>query len=384
MTYEDDIKKYTKSINITNTQSHMFNDRIALALFNQMESLANQAGHAYNPERMSKSVAIDQYQKAITGATDATGAALVGQRFNPAALSNVAIELGNAFVESGITYIPEAAGQVTIPAWHGFGEFVESTPGSTPAGQDIAQNPGINNPIPLVRYQATIPVYTQPALNAYLHNRGQLLRVFEEVMEIKKGVLADKIVAEAVLNPTPVGGITARPVSTETYFPITQEVVALTSEFAQYGSPKIYVNSQGLDAIIREQNSQGDLNNLGRSFPGAFIYSNERGAKPRKGLVGYISGYEVHLVPSIPSVLTVDASNAVTALTGGDRTAVIVALPQWLGLQRGKAEDDYIAQYDPRNDLTAHNTAVLTIGASTNMGSNVINGYGVGYYAFQA
>ena len=208
--------------------------------------------------------------------------------------------------------------------------------------------------------------------------------MFEQVLEIKKGVLADKLVVSALAaNPT---GITTRAASGATSFPLMTEIMFLVSELSRFGTPAVYVNRRGLMRILSEQDQLGNFSNAGLSGlgNGKFVYADNKGQIPRKGLVGYTMGAEVYIVPSIPNTLTVNPSNAITATTGGVNTLLAVGIPGMAGVVRGRAEDDFVTIYSPSNDRQAFREAQTSIGAYTYMGANILNPYGWGYYAFTA
>ena len=318
--------------------------------------------------------------KAITGATAVTGNALVGQTFAPISLDLIAIEMGDVFRSSGVYFEANVRGQKTFPAFQGFGKFTKVTPG-TSVTNDIAVNVGVNNPVNPAQYQAEIPLYNEPSLTAYQGNIGAMFGVFEQVLEVQKGYLADDLMAEAITtNPT---GITALDsTGATTYFPIVNKIQELVNKFSKYGPVKVWMNHYALTKVMTEQSSTGDLSNtsLAGLGNGRLIIGNN-GIIPKAGLVGYMCGAEVWLVPAIKSTYTVGASNAVTAQTGGTKTVIVVGIARALGTVRGVAENDFVTVFDPKNSRDNFRDATTTIGAYTYSGSSVLNPYMVGYYA---
>jgi hypothetical protein len=319
--------------------------------------------------------------KAITGASAATGNALVGENFDPVDLSLVTIERGFSFVNSGVRFRPNVAGSYTFPAFNGFGDFTASTPGSS-LKNDIASSVGVNNQINPSLYQAEIPIYEDPALTDYLHNLADLYSVFENILEIKKEQLADDLLAQAITaNPS---GITIKTAPSGTYFLVTRAIKELVAEKSKFGRPKIYLNHSGLTRILTEQDANGQMSSesyegLGN---GKFRFANNNGEIPQSGLVGFMAGVEVHIVPKILNTYTVNGSNAVTAQTGGSNTIVAVGIPQMAGVVRGRPEFDFVKAYTSQESLTVFRESEATIGAKTYMGADLINPNGWGYYAF--
>lgn len=357
----------------------------AFAQLSTMRSDIPQLSDVQDSETFIKSYskASQAFKKAITGASALTGNALVGQTFEPLDFSMITIEQGNAFVESGVQFFRNLVGQKTIPAFNNFGDFIPSTPG-TPLTNDVAVNKAINNPLNPALYQAEIPLYEDPALTDYLHDLGRLYAVFEQVLEVKKQQLADDLLAQAITaNPT---GITIKPVSSSTYFPITLSIKQLVAELSKFGRPKIYVSNNGLSAVINEQDANGQFasENVEGIGNGKFRFSTPNGVIPEKGLVGFMAGAEVHIVPKIKSTYTVNGSNAVTAQTGGSHTIAAVGIPQMAGIGRGRPEHDFVQVYTSQDSLTVFRSSEPTIGAKTYMGATVANPYGWGYYAFPA
>lgn len=319
-------------------------------------------------------------KKALTGANPASGNAMVGQNYAPISLDLFAIEKGDVFRTSGSQFRANVSGNYTFPAFQNIGKFASTTPG-TPLTNDIGTGTGVNNPVLFDRYAAEFGLFESPLLSDYLHDRGQAFAVFEQVIEMRKGTLADDLVVNNIAtNPA---GITALATSGETDFPVTQEANKLINQFRKFGVPKVYVNHQGLSILQNEslQSSNG-ANTVTTQF---FRTSNLNGAIPEMGLAGYLNGAEVHIVPAIPSTVTVDGSNVITSLSGGTDTFLFVAIPQKaIGQIRGKAETDTIAIFDSTNSLEAYRSDETIIGAKTNMGASLINPYMAGYYCFTA
>jgi hypothetical protein len=325
----------------------------------------------------------EMYQKAITGATAATGSALVGQTYMPVDMQLVALEVGNVFVESGArTAI--SGGQVVFPAFQNFGDFVDVTPANdliTQTVNDVAVNVGVNRPVTPTLQRAEIPLFQSPSLAAYLGNRGALFALFEQILEIKKGVRADqKLIADVITNPT---GITALAAQTGS-FPITKGILTLITQLARYdqaGNMRIYLSHFGLTKLMTEQSTTGDLRNAGMG-EGTFVRATGEGI-PNKGRVGWIAGREVHLTPAIRSNYAVDGSNAITTGTGTNTFALVGVAPS-AGIVKGQPEDDFVTVFEPNNSLVNFRTGTTTIGAMTMIGGGLLNPYMWGYYAFAA
>ena len=323
--------------------------------------------------------------KAITGASAATGSGLISQTYDIADLSMVAIELGDAARSSGIPFKSGVKGTYNKPGFQGFGDYQASTPGSALTA-DVAVNVGVIRPINPALYQAEIPVYDDPIFTDYVGNRGQLIAMFQQVLNIKKGTLRDNLLfTDLTSNPT---GLTISTPSSATYFPIAQSINALVSRlrrFAQAGPVKIYVNQFGLTRIINEQDQMGNFSNQA-NFNTIMKFTPARAdmAMPEVGLAGRMCGAEVHVVPAIKNTYTVNASGAVTAQTGGSNTIVAVGITNAAAVIAGDPADDFITVFDATNDRAAFREATTSVAARTYAGAGIMNPYMWGYYSFIA
>jgi hypothetical protein len=388
---ENQIEKSTvlpqNKLNLANSFFTEFNKAVSNSPELGLKPLAPMKPEAFISEYRAAYAPIrSTIEKAITGASAATGNAMVGQQFMPVSMDYIALQLGNVYAESGASQRVGAVGQQTFPAFQNFGDYSTVTPAgdlTTQTVNDIATNIGVNRPIAPALQRAEIPLFQDPALTAYLDNRGALFALFENILDVKKGVRLDQLInADLTANPT---GLTILPANIG-QFPITKAIMQLITQFSAFGEPKVFLNTRGFYRLMSEQDTVGNLSNEGLNGigNGKFIWSSADRRVPRKGLVGLLFGAEVHIVPSILNIYTTNASNAITAQSGGASTFVAVGYTPALGVVRGRPEDDFVQAFTPSNSLINARTGTSTILGMAYLGAGVINPYMWGYYAFTA
>lgn len=339
--------------------------------FSDKESLKNMV-------RTSQQEFVNEYsdilksRKAVTGAAAATGEGLVNIEYNP--IDEILDIKGGAFRASGVRFASEQIGTAHFPSATGTGDFVAATAGSSTTN-DVTPT-FYDQTIAIADYIAEIPIYNHPVLTSYVGSPAQLYALFEGALEEKKKVLEDDLLAQALSGSA---DVTILPTSSATYAPIASSIQDLVvKRIRKYGRVKIYVNQDAMYRWLDERDANGNFIDLSSKF----IFSNNAQEVPEVGRVGTFAGAEVHIVPKIPSTYTTNASNAITAQTGGTKSAAFVGIPNMAGIARGRREFDTISVFNHTNDLTAFRTNQTIMGALTHMGANVLNPDAWGYYAF--
>jgi hypothetical protein len=316
-------------------------------------------------------------EKAITGAGASTGLGLISNYYPQ--LQYVLNIAGGVYIASGAQYQDEVNGNAVFTGAANFGDFVAltstlTTPTTSP--NDIAGNNLGQTTVNLNQYYAEVPIFNTVAAR-YASNPGQLYGVFSSLLELKKLVNLDVLATTAiVLN----AGVTATPVQVGPG-PITSAMIQMIKITSKYQfRPKYYMNQAAFADFVNERNTFGDT--IQKAYA-QYSFTQVSGSSiANAGLVGYFGGYEIHLVPSIPSSCTVDVNNAVTAVTGGNKNVIIMGIPNDLGIIRGRAEFDTNTVFSPGNSLAAARTGQTIISASTQQGAGLINTASWSYYAY--
>jgi len=323
-------------------------------------------------------------QKAVTGAAANTGSAFVNTQYELFNISSVAELAGGIFRQSGFKTATGNASSFITPTAGPMGDLQPTQPGTSIVNDLTSGNPFINLPITIRRYLGEIPIYNDPVAQGYVGNIGQLLAVFEELLELKKLQREDLDVLSNGSN-----GITDNPANisveilpTSGTFPIHTAVRKLTSKLGKYtaGRPVVYMNQSALDMALNEKDLSGNYPDGGaRPTPGLVQISGQ--VIPDAGRFGSMAHSNAFLVPKIKNTYSVSASGVVTAQTGGNYTIIAVGVPSHAMVANQRREMDNIAVFTPDNNKQAFNTDQTIVAGATGVGGGIINPYTWGYVA---
>ena len=301
--------------------------------------------------------------KTFTGAGAATGQGLIETRVDTP-ITYVG-NLGGVFIEAGVDYKANQNYNVTVNSFSLNGSYSQIACGTDTDNEISTFATGTAT---LLRERAEIQGCED--VIARTPDRTQLIASFENALENEKLVLADQKAAAAVTSSASVAAIPTAGLSTDA--PITDAMLAMIGNigdlYSQPGTGHVFImNNTVFSKMLREADTTGGLINSPMFARGQFQADYPNGRRPTVGLVGYFAGYPVYLSNGILSTYTVDASQAITAQTGGTNSAVLFGLPYTLGLYRGLAEMDTITIFNPQNDRQSYLEGEVTVGAATYM-----------------
>lgn len=340
---------------------------------------ANVAG--YSPKRLDNWVnAINMYQvklnqplldfnkdeiinnvKSFTGANAATGSGLVETRVDTP-ITYVGVN-GGVFIAAGVDYKANQGFNPTVNSFSLSGSYAQIACGTDTENEISTFTTGTAT---LMRERAEIQGCED--IIARTPDRASLINMFEQALEEEKLVLADKKAAAAITSNASVVAVNTIVASqgeiTLAMLEMQKDVGTLVSRPSR---KQVYMmNNETFVRFLQEQTTTGALiNNVGFA-QGQFTpsYSNDR---PSEGLMGYFGGYKVYVTEGILSTYTVNGSNAITAQTGGSKSAILFGLPYTLGVYRGLSEYDDIVVFDTKNDRQSYYEGEITVGAATYM-----------------
>jgi len=358
---------------------------LAKQFFGSWNAIAKSVG---DNDRIIKDLDVEKFskeyfevKKAITGAETATGSSLVSSEYQALDSAHLNYTKGGAFRLSGAMVKTNQVGSAVFTGFNPTAKFVAHSSSTTAGSNDIIDSTGVTATVAINRYIAQIPIYDDPVTANYVNSPAQLFAVFEKFLEDRKMLLEDTLSAAAITSNA---SVTALATSSESYAKISSSIYRMITNLVKYGQlPAVYLNHSGLYSLLNERDANGQFMNDDLSKAGMkFSFANANGMIPEVGLVGYMMGSPVYVTSEILSTYMTDASNVITAQTGGNKTAVIVGLPKQLGIARGRQEFDFVTIFNPQNDRTQFTTGITEIDAQTYAGAGVINPVGFQYYAF--
>lgn len=327
---------------------------------------------------IKKSTAFKQtMQKATSGAGASTGSGLIHEDFVPFTVDMVANERGGGFRASGVDRRTNSR-TVNFTSSGAFGDFVPATSGSSTTNEisptyellKLAPEP----------YIAEIQIFDDPVLANYNPSPAQLLSVFRVMLEIKKEENEDLIASDAVVNNASYPNIEALPPSPLSDLQLAERVIKLVTQFRKFGRPAIYMNENAFYSFVTQQG--GDKHFVVDNKNYNFTMFEIQGEVVEVGRVATFAGCPVFKVPKIRNTYTVNASNRITATTGGSNTAIFVGIPRHMGIIRGYNSMDSVVAFDRTRELSSFRRAETVIGATTYMNAGIINQKTWGYYSF--
>lgn len=392
MTYNNDEQQST---NITNPVNTGFNKSKAIGFVRGLRNIAKDSGNfdAYKEldlDRMSREYAeakqeiTKSFKKTVTGASAATGSALVNVQYQPFSLDSIAEVKGGIFRESGVLTATGNANSFVYPTAGPMGDLVDTTPGSGLNNDITSGNPFINLPITVHGMAGEVRINNDPVAQGYVGNLGQLLAVFEQILEIKKLQAED---SKMLFNGS--NGITDNPANITVeilpstgQFPVQRAVKSLASKLRKYnaGSPVVYMNQTGLEIVLNEQDTVGNFGETNREEVGMFRPSVP-GVLPDAGRAGTIAYSKTFVVPKIKDTYTINSSGVVTGQTGGTYTIIAVGVPKHAAVAISRPEMDTTATFTPANNYEAFNVDQTIVASRVGVGAGLINPYTWGYIA---
>ena len=210
--------------------------------------------NGFEPLDLNPSEVIEN-MKSFSGAGATTGSGLVQTITGP--LLTGGLE-GGAFIESGITYVPNVNGNYTPNSVLRSSGYVANSYG-VQATNDISTFG--SDPITLASYKALIQ--GSEMVLGRNPNPAQVIAELENALEAEKLTLSDTIAAaELVTNAiagTPVAvDPTALGVTYGKIHRAMNKMIGTHSKYSVQGiRPKFYLRSEAFDALISEQDAQG-------------------------------------------------------------------------------------------------------------------------------
>lgn len=312
--------------------------------------------------------AILENQKSFTGAAAATGQGLIETRVSTPLVA--VTQRGGVFIESGINYKPESGHNVTFNGFQLNGTYAQIACGTDTANEISTFSTGTAT---LLRERAEIAGCED--VLARTPDANSAISIFEQALEEEKLRLSDLKSAVAVTSNASVAAINLS--TAPTYGPITWSMLQMIANISGYDANigaghAFYVNQQGFSKLLKEQDQAGNYQNSPQFSRAYFEKAYGNGRRPSVGLVGYFDGFPVYLTNGILNTYTDNASNVITAQTGGTKTAVLFGITGTLGLARGMRQYDSITVFDSSNDRQSYLEGEVTIGSWTYMASVVI------------
>lgn len=314
----------------------------------------------------------DIKNKSLTGsaANSGLGSTRTENKF-PFDLARVDITAGDVYRNAGALYLPEQVVGWTGAGITGVGKWTPATSG-TPYATDALTTPTISKTINLALYNIKMGIDIWPMLNNYAGNTAQLVAIFEEIAEIQKGVLRDDLISADITGDTNVSGVAANGSS---YFPLALTVDSMIRAIRTQGGvrpPKlgIFVNQIGAAKLAAEQDANGNFKNSDNIQMDAFTkFVPVSGETPVSGKIGTMSGVPVYQTESILNTYTV-VTNNITAQTGGNNTAIVVADVNSIAGLAGRSEfDDY--KLFTGDDLTSNDLNQYVLKGRTIAGGGI-------------